>query len=111
MIARKLMCLALAVIFVFAAVPVTVAGDTPPPGTDDHNIHRRARIRRSSGGCHSSVGLLLVRFHRSDVLGYVQSKRTHERTEDGSHRAVREKRENVIGVQGPRSSLDRADPA
>lgn len=39
MIARKLMCLVLAVTFLLVAVPVTMAGDTPPPGTDDHSIH------------------------------------------------------------------------
>ena len=39
MIARKLVCLLLAAIFALATVPVTLAGDTPPPGIDDHSIH------------------------------------------------------------------------
>jgi len=39
MIARRLLCMLLAVVFALATVPLTVAGDTPPPGMDDRNIH------------------------------------------------------------------------
>jgi hypothetical protein len=39
MIARKLTCLFLAVVFALAMVVPATAGDTPPPGSDDKNVH------------------------------------------------------------------------
>jgi len=39
MIARKLLCLLLALVFAFATFPPALAGDTPPPDKDDHSIH------------------------------------------------------------------------
>ena len=39
MIARKLICLLMAFVFALAVSVPALAGDTPPPGTDDYSIH------------------------------------------------------------------------
>lgn len=55
MIARKLLCLLMAVVFVFATVPLTLAGDTPPPANDDQNIHPWDNNDGHAAGGHSEV--------------------------------------------------------
>jgi hypothetical protein len=55
MIARKLLCLLMALVFVLATAPLTLAGDTPPPANDDHNIHPWDNNDGHAAGGHAEV--------------------------------------------------------